>query len=157
MLLPLSLLVVAPPYSRGIAGTIGSVAQLLRVQLDDQLLLDGHGDVIARRRGLHRAAETALLQIEPGRDAAAVHRLERLVDADDLAALVLHRHDVAHFHLERRDVDLALVDAEVAVADELARFGAGIGETEPEDDVVEALLEVLEQVLAGLALGGRGA
>src|SRR5207248_8058199 len=37
------------------------------------------------------------------------------------------------------------------------RFGAGVGEAQPEDHVVEPLLEVLEQVLAGLALGSRAA
>src|SRR5439155_2241459 len=88
---------------------------------------------------------------------AAVHRLERLVDADDLLALVLDRDDVAHLHLERGNVDLALVDAEVGVAHELPGLRAGVGEAEAEDHVVEALLQVLEQVLAGLALGHRAA
>src|SRR5882672_11097035 len=147
---------------RGIAGhhwvvrcgpALSTALRLLRVELDDQLLLDGHGDVVARRRALHRALEATLVQVEPGRDAAAVHRLERLVDAHDLARLLLHRDHVAHLHLEAGDVDLAVVDAEVAVAHELARLGAGVGEAEAEDHVVEALLEELEQVLAGLALG----
>src|SRR5467141_2879774 len=163
MLLPLFLLLAAPPFSTAeLRGTIGSSAaglrfrtafRLLGVELDDQLLLDGHGDVVARRRALHRALEATLVQVEPGRDAAAVHRLERLVDANDLARLLLHRDHVAHLHLEAGDVDLAVVDAEVAVAHELARLGPGVGESEAEDHVVEALLEELEQVLAGLALG----
>src|SRR4051812_32280459 len=53
--------------------------ELLRVQLHDQLLLDGHRDVVARRRGLDGALEAALVEVEPGRDAAAVDCLERLV------------------------------------------------------------------------------
>src|SRR5437660_2324455 len=161
MLQPLCFLLFAPPYAGGIAGTIGTVAQfleprgaeaLLRVQLHDQLLLDGHGDVLARRRGFHRAAECGLVEIEPGGNAAAVDRLERLVDADDLLALVLDRDDVAHPHLEGGDVDLALVDAEVPVAHQLAGLGAGVGEAEAEDDVVEPLLEIRQEILAGLAL-----
>src|ERR1041384_7682584 len=132
-------------------------AQLLRIQLHDQLLLDRHGDVVARRRRLHRALEAALVEVEPRRDAPALHRFQRLVDADDLAALLLHRHDVADLHLERRDVHLAVVHPEVAVAHELPRLGAGVGEAEPEDHVVEALLEVLQKIFAGLALRRRAA
>src|ERR1700679_276650 len=86
--------------------------RLLRIQFDDQLLLDGHGDVVAGRGRLDRAFEAALVQIQPAGDAAAVHRLERLVDAHDLAALLLDRHHVADLHLEGGDVHLALVDAE---------------------------------------------
>src|SRR5258707_12476961 len=119
---------------------MGSVAQalrswarsprlcLLRVKLDDELLLNRHGDVLARGRGLHRPLEARLVEVEPGRDAAAVDCLERLVDADDLAALLLDRDDVAHLHLEGRDVDLPLVDAEVPVADVLAAFGARVAQ-----------------------------
>src|SRR5712692_3873310 len=131
--------------------------RLLRVELDDQLLLDGHGDVVARGLRLDRALERALVQLEPGRHAAALHRLERLVDADDLGALVLDRDLVADFDLEGGDVHLPGVHAEVAVPHQLARLRAGVGEAEPEDHVVEALLEELEQVLAGLPLGGRAA
>src|SRR5712664_3477685 len=156
-----SLLATPPCSTAELRGTVGSsvaaLPLLLRVELDDQLLLDGHGDVVARRRRLHRALEPALVQVEPGGDAAAVHRLQRLVDADDLAGLLLHRDHVAHLHLVAGDVDLAVVDAEVAVAHQLAGLGAGVGEAQPEDDVVEALLEELEQVLAGLALGGAAA
>src|SRR6185295_16532750 len=165
MLLPRFLLLATPPVlPTRLRGTIGSsvaglrsCVRLLRVELDDQLLLDGHGDVVAAWGGLHRALEAALVEVEPGRDAAPVDRLQRLVDADDLAALLLDRHHVAHLHLEAGDVDLAVVDAEVAVPDQLAGLGAGVGEAEAEDDVVEPLLEELEQVLAGLALGGAAA
>src|SRR5437764_4822543 len=160
------LLLAAPPASTAeLRGTIGSSAAgtavlpcaLLRVELDDQLLLDGHGDVVAARGGLHRPLDAALVEIEPGRNSAAVHRLQCLVDADDLAGLLLHRDDVADLHLEAGNVDLAVVDAEVPVPHELARLRARVGKAEAEDHVVEALLEELEQVLAGLALGGAAA
>src|SRR5438105_3174184 len=126
---------------------------LLRGKLHGQLLLDRHGDVVARRRRLHRALEAALVEVEPRRDAAAIHRLQRLVDADDLAALLLHRDDVADLHLEGRDIYFPIVHAEVAVTHELPRLGPRVSEAEPEDHVVQALLEVLEKNFAGLALG----
>src|SRR5690349_702042 len=154
MLLPRYLSLRRRRTPRGIAEDHWVVRRwycLLRVELDDELLLDGHGDVVARRGRLDGAAEAALVQVEPGGNAAAVHRLQRLVDAHDLARLLLDRHHVAHLHLEAGDVDLALVDAEMAVAHQLARLGARVREAEPEDHVVEALLEELEQVLARLA------
>jgi hypothetical protein len=49
----------------------------------------------------------------------------------------------------RGDVEPAAVDQDVAVDDELARLAPGRGEAEPEDDVVEAALEQLQQRLAG--------
>src|SRR5439155_14496856 len=155
-----------PPVSTAeLRGTIGSSAAgtavlpcaLLRVELDDQLLLDGHGDVVAARGGLDRPLEAALVQVEPGGDAAAVDGLQRLVDPDDLAGLLLHCDHVPDLHLEAGDVDLAVVDPEVPVPHELARLRARVGESEAEDHVVEALLEELEQVLAGLALGSAAA
>src|SRR5256885_13746509 len=119
MLLPRFSLLATPPCSTAeLRGTVGSsvaaLPLLLRVELDDQLLLDGHGDVVARRRRLDGALEAALVQVEPAGDAAAIHRFERLVDAHDLAALLLDRHHVADLHLEGGDVHLALVDAEVS-------------------------------------------
>src|SRR5689334_24368951 len=110
MLLPRYLSLRRRPTPRGIAGHHWVVRRwycLLRVELDDELLLDGHGDVVARRGRLDGAAEAALVQVEPGGNAAAVHRLQRLVDAHDLARLLLDRHHVAHLHLEAGDVDLA--------------------------------------------------
>src|SRR5205823_12807956 len=145
-----------PPRLRPVAGGARS-SDSLRVELDDELLLDGHGDVLARGLRLHRALEPTLVEVEPGRDAAALDRLERLVDAYDPLAVVLHRHHVSDLHLVAGNVDLAAVHPEMPVADELPGLGAGIGETEPEDDVVEPLLEELEEVLSSLALRRRAA
>src|SRR5512142_1817497 len=129
---------------------------LLRVELDDELLLDGHGDVFARRRRLDRALEPTLVQLEPGRHAAAVDRLERLADAHHLARPLLELDLVPGPAQVAGDVHLAAVHLEVAVADQLARLVAGVGEAQAEDHVVEPQLQRLEQVLAGLALGGGG-
>src|SRR5574342_157083 len=133
-----------------------ATGKLLRVELDDELLLDGHGDVLARRRSLDRALEAGLVQLQPLRDAAPLDRLQRLVDAHHLAGAVLHLDQVPGLEAEGRHVHLAPVDAEVAVAHQLARLVAGVGEAEAEDHVVEPELQRLQQVLAGLALGGRG-
>src|SRR5205085_5577037 len=56
---------------------------------------------------------------------------------------------VAAAHEVRRDIDLALVHAGMAVAHQLPGLGARGRETEPVDDVVESALEELKQRLAG--------
>src|SRR5262249_36974111 len=48
---------------------------------------------------------------------------------------------------ERRHRHAAAVDLEVAVRHHLARFGAGCGEAQPEDDIVQAPLEETQEVL----------
>src|SRR6476646_10466500 len=73
-----------------------------------------------------------------------------------LQRLLAHVDDVVLADLERRDVDLAAVDPEVAVHDQLAGVAAGAGEAGAVDDVVQAALEQLEQVVTGLALPARG-
>ena len=58
---------------------------------------------------------------------------------------------IARLDHERRDVGLAAVDDEMAVADELAGLLARVGEAHAVDDVVQPALEELEQVVAGHA------
>ena len=63
---------------------------------------------------------------------------------------------LARLHLVAGDVDLAAVDGEVAVADELTRLGAAHREAQTVNDVVQTALEDGEQVLTGLALTALG-
>src|SRR5512137_3147792 len=138
-------------------GRLPAPAESLRVELDDQLLLDRHGDVLAGRRGLHRSLEPRLVQLQPGRHAAPVHRLDGLGDAGHLLAALAHVDDVAGAQLVRGDGHLPPVDAEVPVLDELPRLVPAVGEAEAEHRVVEPELEAAEQVLTGAALGRGGA
>ena len=73
-----------------------------------------------------------------------------------LQRLLAHVDDVVGGHLEGRDVDLLAVDQEVAVDDQLAGVATRAGEPGAVDHVVEAALEELQQVVAGLALATRG-
>src|SRR5881394_3721685 len=103
---------------------------LLRVELDDQLLANGHGEVLARRVALDPAGELLLVELEPAGDAAAIDGGQAVVDARDLAAAILDRHHVVGAHEVRGDVDVLAVDREVAVAHELARLRVVPGEAE---------------------------
>ncbi len=63
---------------------------------------------------------------------------------------------VAHAHLERRNVDLAAIHFDVAVANDLAGLTARNGEAETESHVVKTALKLLDQQLAGDALRAAG-
>src|SRR5438105_11398605 len=66
------------------------VCGLFRVELDDQLLADGHGEVFTRRHALDAPDELLLVELQPLRHATALDRAHRLLDALDLAALLTH-------------------------------------------------------------------
>src|SRR5690606_39762416 len=73
-------------------------------------------------------------------------------DAEHLAALLRHLDDAARADRVRGDVDALAVHLEVTVTHHLARLVAGVGEAHAEDHVVQAELQLHEQVGAGLAL-----
>src|SRR5262245_24036353 len=95
---------------------------LLAIELDDELLADGQRDVVARRQRLHAAAERVLLELEPLRHTAPLHRADRIDDAGDLLGRLAYLDEVVGPHQERRDVHPPPVDLEVTVAHELARL-----------------------------------
>src|SRR5262249_49867708 len=125
---------------------------LLRVQLDDQLLLDGQLDVVAFRQLDDGPGEALRREVEPSRHAARPGRFHRGLDLLVRAALLLDRDDVALAERVRRDRDLPAVHGAVAVPDELPGLGPRGRESERVHDVVETPLELLEEVRAGDAL-----
>src|SRR5262245_55344998 len=128
---------------------------LLRVELDDELLADRQRHVVACRHRLDHAFEGVLVELDPSRHAAPLDRAERLDDAAHGARLLAHLDRVVGAHQVRRDVDPAAVDLEVAVPHQLARLGVVAGEAHPVDHVVEPALEQLDEVVAGHALPAR--
>src|SRR5690606_32932744 len=96
--------------------------------------------------GKHGDGHLALpgIDIEPLRR-PPVDGVDGLDHGEGLTAPLPDGHDVALPHLVGGHVYLALVDEEVAVADELARLGTGAGEAGPVNHVVETGLEEPEQ------------
>ena len=128
----------------------GELVRLLRVQLDDELLLHRRRDLATLGEPQDLARQVVVIGLQPGR-----HRrreVGRRPNGLGRLARSLDRDDVVGPHLIRRDVDLLAVHAEVGVADELPRLTARSPETQPVDHVVEPDLEQTQEVLAGDAL-----
>src|SRR6185369_3566851 len=89
---------------------------LLRVELDDELLSDGHRQVFPGRKGDELTLEGILVELQPLGHPAAVDRAEALEHARDLARLLAHHDRVVGAAEERGNVHLLAVDLEVAVA-----------------------------------------
>src|SRR5215469_3148928 len=130
--------------------------RLLRIQLDDQVLVDVGQDVVPARRRLEHASELLVVHLDPLRQAHLLRDAERARDAQLLARLLAHLDDVAGLHLVGGDAHRLLVHGDRLVAHELARLGARRRKSHAVHDVVQATLEQPQQVLArgaGLARG----
>src|SRR5690554_5110651 len=134
----------------------GGPGELLRVQLDDQRFVDVGGQVAAVGDRLEQAAELLRVDFDPGR--RQVHRRghrQGLLDAHLLLGLLRQGDRVAGLDLVGRQVHGLAVDRHAAVRDQLAGRRAGDREAHAVDDVVEARLQELQQVLTRVALLGR--
>src|SRR3954447_2566294 len=126
---------------------------LLRVELDDELFLDGRVDLRALRLLQHLAGEAVVIGLQPRRDGR--HEVGRIPDRLLRRGVLRDGDDVVRANLVARDVHATAVDLEVAVAHELAGLRAGRGEAEAVHDVVEPRLEHPQQLLAGDARAPR--
>src|SRR5450755_4663545 len=114
---------------------------LLRVELDDQLLLHLSVDDLPDRQRVYEHAQPAWKYLEPGG--------RRLLTGDragddewvEFTGLLRDLDDVALGDAVARNVDAVPVDQEVAVADVLARLVTTRREARAVHDVVETALE----------------
>src|SRR5580692_11533989 len=145
-----------PSVTAGRSAAAGRYCLLLGVVLDDQLLLDQGVDLGPGRERMHQNPHLVRYHPEPCRDRALAGLGARHHERGELAGLLRDLDDVALADPVGGDVDLAAVDPDVAVTDELAGHVPALGETGPVDHVVQPALQDLEQVLTGLAaLAGR--
>ena len=120
---------------------------LTGVELDDHVFLQGQIDVIALRQGGDGGGEVFKVGGEPLGHHAAGAFLGSLEDGD----ILLGGLDADHIALldgVGGDVHLLAVDGHQAVADELTGLSAAGGKAAAVDDIIQAQLEELEQVVA---------
>src|SRR6185437_3912607 len=130
---------------------------LLRVKLDDELLVQLNLYQLAalRKRG-DAALEPFAIHVDPIRSRSVGRGVARGQDGGVVLAGFADGDDIAELHLRRRDVALAAVELDVAVAHNLARLCAAGAEAHAIDDAVHAAFEARHEVFAGDALAGRG-
>src|SRR5882672_7289663 len=121
--------------------------RLLRVELDDQVLVDVRQDFVPSRHRLEHATEFRAVHIHPLGQTHLRRDLHRALDAQLLLGLLAHRDHVAGLALVRRDGHDAVVHGDRLVRHQLARFRARRGESHAIHNVVETALEQLQQVL----------
>src|ERR687897_799493 len=101
--------------------------QLLRVELDDELLLDRRVDLLPDRKLVDEDPQLAGEDLEPGRNGPLALGLTGDDERRHLLRLRPDVDDVVSRDPVRRHVDLSAVDQEVAVHDQLAGVPAGPG------------------------------
>src|SRR5580692_3882639 len=129
--------------------------KLLRVQLDDEVLVDVGQDLVPRRHGPEHALECLVVHFHPFRQADLLGHGEGVGDAQLLARLLAHGQHVTGAHLVGRYGDDLIIYKNGLVADQLAGFGAGHGESHAVHHVVQAALQQLQQVLTRGAAAAR--
>src|SRR5439155_153516 len=111
-----------PPYgaARWLPPRMGAGrVTLLRVELDDQLLLDRRVDDRALGQRVHQDAQPGGDDLQPGRHRPGPGLSPGHHERGQLAGLLPDLDDVVRADPEGRDVHLAAVDHEVAVRDQL--------------------------------------
>src|SRR5688572_3672010 len=107
----------------------------LRVELDDELLLHGRGDLTPLRLAEHLRRERIVIGLQPRGHLSG--QLSRVADDGLGRAARLEGDDVAGPDLVARDIHPATVDGPVTVTDELACLAARAREAEADEHVVE--------------------
>src|SRR5882672_8645662 len=127
---------------------------LLRVQLDDELLVDRRRlHVIALRHSHDLGLELFALLFEPGHRVLALRDVARFEHHGVLVHFFLDSYFLAHADKVGRDVDLFSINADVAVQHELPRLRTRGRQTRAPHHVIQTALEHDDQVFAGRALG----
>src|SRR5918992_1599685 len=124
----------------------GASLVLLRVELDDELLLDRRGDLSPLWQAEDLRGQPVVVGLQPRRHCGG--ELGGLADDGLDRRARPHRDHVVLAQLVRGDVHPPAVDRPVAVQDHLPRLAPRGGEAEPHEHVVEARLQQPQQVLA---------
>src|SRR5882724_3830251 len=134
-----------------------SCENLLRVQFDDELLVDRRRlHVIALRHRHDLGLELFAFLFEPGYSVLALRDVAGLEHHRVLVHFFLDGHFLAHADKVGRNVDLFSIHADVAVQHELPRLRTRGRQTRAPHHVIQTALEHDDQVFAGRALGARG-
>src|SRR5699024_9316507 len=128
----------------------------LRVELDDQLLLERHVDLRALGELVDEDPQGRGDDLQPRRDGTLAEHLRGDLEPVHLGGPGTHVDDVVLRHPVARDGHLLVVDPEVPVAHELSCLPTRLREGHAVHDVVETRFQALEEILTGLARAAVG-
>src|SRR5580693_9260648 len=120
-----------------------------RVELDDELFVDARLHLVAGGQTVDSGTEVLGIKGEPAGNVAHAVFLEVARGHLARSGHVFDFDDVAGQDVVADNVDLVVVDADVAVIDKLACGGAAPGQAKEVNHAVEARLKQLEKALAG--------
>src|SRR5579864_2802906 len=126
-----------------------SDSRLLAVQLNDQLLIHRQLNIFAFRQVQDSRFVIVAIHFQPAGQRAVAGELLRRLQHCKLLAVLANGNLFPRAHFIRRNVHLPVIDSDVPVTHQLARLAPRLGKPKPEDDIVEATLELLQQLLAG--------
>src|SRR3954454_6978529 len=118
---------------------------LLRVELDDELLLHRRVDLRPLGVAQHLRRKSVVIRLQPRRNGG--RQFGRVADRLGRARPSLDRDHVVGANLVRGHVHAPPVDGPVSVQDQLARLPPRSREAEPHEHVVEPALQQAQQVL----------
>ena len=124
---------------------------LLGIQFDNQIFVDVGRQFTAFRARLVHALHFLGIDVEPVGDAALLCEIHGRLDTNLRTGLLVDTDHVVWLHLIGRDVDPLAVDQDMTMVDELARGEHRGHELGAVDHRVQAPLQELDQVLAGIA------
>src|SRR5262245_23602881 len=132
-----------PPRYSG--NTAEPKTRLLRIQLDDEVLVDVGQNLFAVGQLLERAGEFLLVDLDPRRETDLSLDLQGRLNAQLLLRLLADRDHVARLALVGGDGDLLTVHGNCGMAHQLTRFVARGCEAHAIDHVVEPTFQELQE------------
>src|SRR6185295_939611 len=132
-----------PPRYSG--NTAEPKRRLLRIQLDDEVLVDVGQNLFAVGQLLERAGELLLIDLDPRREADLGLDLQGRLNAQLLLRLLADRNHIACLALVRSDRDLFTVHGDRGMAHQLTRFVARGCEAYVIDHIVETTVQELQE------------
>src|SRR5699024_6856 len=123
---------------------------LLRVKLDDELLLQRHVDLSALGQLVHEDAQGFRNNLQPSWYNSFAETILSLFEPFHLLGTLADIDDVVLRYAVRRNIGLLAVHGEVTVGDKLTCLTTGTCQTCAVDDVVKTAFQQDNQVVAGL-------
>src|SRR6202034_3883079 len=129
---------------------------LFAVQLNNHVLFHRQLNIFALGQREHTRRVRIAIYFQPVGQRAVAGKFLGHFQYNELLAVLADGNFLARAHFVRRNVDLAIVDGDVAMANQLPRLAPRLRETQAKHHIIQTPLQLLQQQFAGYALCARG-